>query len=91
MNKEQLTSAIAAKTGKSKKESEEFLNAFVQTVTETLSANDNVPQAGFGSLTVKERKATTGRNPRTGEPIEIDAKNVVKFTVSKPLKDAVNG
>jgi DNA-binding protein HU-beta len=92
MNKEQLVSEIASKTGSTKKEAQDFLDAYISVVTEALADNDNqnIQLAGFGSLTVKKRKATTGRNPRTGEEIKIAAKNVVKFSPAKKLKDAVN-
>jgi DNA-binding protein HU-beta len=96
MNKEQLTAAIAGKTGSTKKEAQDFLDAYIDVLTDALADNDNddsagIQLAGFGSLTVKARKATTGRNPRTGEVIQIPAKRVVKFSPAKKLKDAVNG
>lgn len=94
MNKEQLISAIAAKTNSTKKEAQDFLDAYVEVVTDALADNDNegggIQLAGFGSLTVRQRKATTGRNPRTGEEIRIPAKRVVKFSPAKKLKEAVN-
>ncbi|MCE3232273.1 MAG: transcriptional regulator [Rickettsiaceae bacterium] len=90
MNKEQLVSEIASSTGKTKKEAQDFLNAYIEIVTGALSANDNVQLAGLGSFVTKKRKATTGRNPRTGQEIKIAAKNVVKFSPAKKLKDAVN-
>jgi DNA-binding protein HU-beta len=91
MNKEQLISAIAGETGSTKKEAQDFLDAYVKIITEALADNDNgIQLAGFGSLSVKQRKATTGRNPRTGEEIKIPAKKVVKFSPAKKLKEAVN-
>lgn len=97
MNKEQLTAAIANQTGSTKKEAQDFLDAFIKVATDALSdetANDNdsssIQLAGLGSFSVKKRKATTGRNPRTGEEIKIPAKRVVKFSPAKKLKDAVN-
>lgn len=91
MNKEQLISAIAGETGSTKKEAQDFLDAYVKVITEALADNDNgIQLAGFGSLSVKKRQATTGRNPRTGEEIKIPAKKVVKFSPAKKLKDAVN-
>lgn len=90
MNKDQLTSQIANRTGSSLKDAAEFIDAFTDTVTEALSANDNVQLVGFGNFSVNQRKATTGRNPRTGEAIQIPAKNVPKFSAGKKLKDAVN-
>jgi DNA-binding protein HU-beta len=90
MNKEQLVAEIASTTGKTKKEAQDFLDAYIGAITNALAHNDNIQLAGLGSLTVKKRKATTGRNPRTGEEIKIAAKNVVKFSAAKKLKDAVN-
>ncbi|MDB2415177.1 HU family DNA-binding protein [Rickettsiales bacterium] len=90
MNKEQLTSAIASKVGSTQKDAAAFVDAFIEAVSDSLSSGDSVQLAGFGSLSVKERKATTGRNPRTGEEIKIAAKKVVKLSVAKKLKEAVN-
>ena len=90
MNKEQLISAILGKIGCTKKESQCFLDAFIDVVTKSLAGNDNVQLAGLGSLVAKKRKATTGRNPRTGDAIQISEKNVVKFSPAKKLKEAVN-
>ena len=92
MNKEQLISEIASATAKTKKEAQEFLDAYLSIVIKELAKNDNgIQLAGFGSLSVKSRKATKGRNPRTGEVIDIPAKKVVKFSPAKKMKDAVNG
>lgn len=94
MNKEQIISAIAEKTGKTKKDSQEFVEALIDTLTEALSdesSEDSIQISPFGIFSVKIRKATTGRNPRTGEPIDIPEKRVVKFTPAKKLKDLVNG
>lgn len=90
MNKEQLVTKIAEDVGTSKAQANEFFDAFVSVVTETLVNGDNVQLAGLGSLASKTRAATTGRNPRTGEQIQIAEKNVVKFSIAKKLKDAVN-
>jgi len=91
MNKEQLISAIAAETGATKKQAQDFLDAYVSVITKALASNDNgVQLAGFGSLSVKLRAATEGRNPRTGDKINIPAKKVVKFSAAKKLKEAVN-
>ena len=91
MNKEQLITAIAGETGSTKKEAQDFLDAYVSIIIKELASNDNgIQLAGFGSLVVKQRKATTGRNPRTGEEIKIPAKKVVKFSPAKKLKEAVN-
>ncbi len=90
MNKEQLTAAIAGETGKTKKEAQDFLDAYIKVTSKALAKNDNVQLAGLGNLSVKKRKATKGRNPRTGQEIKIPAKNVVKFSPAKKLKEAIN-
>lgn len=91
MNKTELTAALAAKTGFAKKDAEKAVNAFVEVVTETLTAGDKVQVVGFGTFEVKERPARTARNPRTGEEIQIEASKAPAFKVGKALKDAVNG
>lgn len=90
MNKEQLVAGIAKITGTTQKEAAAFVDAYVETVTDALKSNDTVQLLGFGSFKVNNRKATTGRNPRTGEKIDIAAKNVVKFTPAKKLQEAIN-
>lgn len=89
MNKTELVTALAEKTGVSKKETEQVLNAFFSTVQETLKQNDKVQIPGFGSFEVRERAARTGRNPHTGETIEIAAAKVPAFKPGKVLKDAI--
>lgn len=95
MNKEQLATKISAKTGKSIKEVYAFIDSYISTVIEELGSNDNdsstVVLAGLGNFSVQTRKATKGRNPRTGKEIDIAEKKVVKFSPAKKLKDAVNG
>jgi DNA-binding protein HU-beta len=90
MNKEQLISAVAERTGKTKKDVQEVLNACFDAITASLKAGNDNAFAGFGSFKVQVRKATTGRNPRTGAEIKIPAKKVVKFSAAKKLKDIVN-
>ena len=89
MNKTELVSVIAEKTGLSKKDSEKALAAAVETVTEALKAGDKVQLVGFGTFETKTRPARTGRNPRTGEDIEIAASRQPTFKAGKALKDAV--
>ena len=89
MNKRELVTALAEKTGVSKKDTEQVLNAFFSTVQETLKQNDKVQIPGFGSFEVRERAARTGRNPHTGETIEIAAAKVPAFKPGKVLKDAI--
>ena len=90
MNKTELIAAIAEKTGLSKKDSEAAVSAVVDTITEALKAEDKVQLVGFGSFEVKKRAARTGRNPRTGETIEIAAAKLPVFKAGKALKDAID-
>ena len=89
MNKTELISAVAEAAGVSKKDTEQVLNAFFDTVQSTLKQNDKVQIPGFGSFEVRERAARTGRNPATGETIEIAAAKAPAFKPGKALKDAV--
>ncbi len=90
MNKTELIAAIAEKTGLSKKDSEAAVSAVVDTITEALKAEDKVQLVGFGSFEVKKRAARTGRNPQTGETIEIAAAKLPVFKAGKALKDAID-
>ena len=89
MNKAELVSAVAEKTGMSKKDSEKAVNAAFDTITEALAAGDKVQLVGFGAFEVKARGARIGRNPKTKEEIEIPASRVASFKVGKALKEAV--
>ncbi len=89
MNKAELVSAVAEKTGMSKKDSEKAVNSAFDTITEALAAGDKVQLVGFGAFEVKERGARIGRNPKTKEEIEIPASRIASFKVGKALKEAV--
>ena len=89
MNKAELVTAVAEKTGLSKKDADKAVNAALDTITETLIAGDKVQLVGFGAFEVKERAARVGRNPKTLEEIEIPASRVPSFKVGKALRDAV--
>ncbi|MEZ0536974.1 HU family DNA-binding protein [Caldicellulosiruptoraceae bacterium PP1] len=89
MNKNELISAMAEKSGLTKKDAEKALNAFVDAVTEALQNNDKVQLVGFGSFEVRERAERVGRNPQTQEEIKIPATKVPVFKAGKVLKDAV--
>lgn len=89
MNKMELVSAMADKSGLSKKDCEATLSALIETVTDALKAEDKVQLVGFGSFEVKKRDARTGRNPRTSEPVEIPAAKLPVFKAGKALKDAI--
>ena len=91
MNKNELITAIAEKSGLSKKDSEKALKAFEESVTEELSKGGKVQLVGFGIFDVIERAAREGRNPQTREPMMIAASKSPRFRVGKTLKDAVNG
>lgn len=90
MTKAELISEIADKTGKTKVDSERFLNAALETIQTTLEKGDTLPLIGFGTFSVSSRAARTGRNPQTGQPLQISASKVVKFTPGSKLKAAVN-
>jgi len=90
MNKAELIAAMAAKTGETKKNAEESLNAFVSVVTEALKKGEKVQLVGFGSYEVKTRAARKGRNPQTKEELVIPASKAPVFKAGKALKDLVN-
>lgn len=90
MNKSELIDSVAAAADISKASAGRALDAMVDSVTNALKDGDQVVLVGFGTFAVKERAARTGRNPQTGEPIEIAAAKVPGFKAGKALKDAVN-
>ena len=90
MNKTELIAAIAEQTGLSKKDAEAALNAFTDIVGDTLKKGGKVQLVGFGTFEVSERSARSGRNPQTGETIEIQASKAPKFKPMKSLKEKVN-
>ena len=89
MNKNEFVTAIAEKSGLTKKDAEAALNAYTAVVTDTLKSGDSVQLIGFGTFEVRERAARPGRNPHTGENIEIAAAKVPAFKPGKALKDAI--
>ncbi|GFZ99539.1 HU family DNA-binding protein [Dyella caseinilytica] len=90
MNKTDLINAVAQKAELSKTDAGRALEAFFETVQEALKNGDDVAVVGFGTFTVRERAARTGRNPRTNEEIKIAASKIPAFKAGKGLKDAVN-
>ena len=90
MNKTELIAAIAAKAEMTKKDAEKALRAFEEVVTEELVKGGKVQLVGFGTFDVAARAAREGRNPQTGETMQIPASNAPRFKVGKALKDAVN-
>lgn len=89
MNKAELVKAISEKSGSTIKDSEKFLDSFVETITEAIKKNDDVALVGFGTFSVAERAERIGRNFKTGKNIQIPASKSVKFKVGKALKEAV--
>ena len=89
MNKGQLVDSMAKSAGIFKTAADKALNGFMEAVTEALNAGEKVTLVGFGTFSVNERKARTGRNPRTGKPMEIPAKKVVKFRPGTKLSESV--
>jgi DNA-binding protein HU-beta len=90
MNKGELIEAVAAAADLTKSDATKAVEAFVETVTKALKKGDQVAIIGFGSFSVKSRAARQGRNPKTGETINISASRVPGFKAGKALKDAVN-
>ena len=91
MNKNDLVSAVAEASGLTKTDAGKAVEATFEAVTSALKKGDEVRLVGFGTFAVAKRKASTGRNPRTGEEMKIPASNQPKFKAGKALKDAVNG
>ena len=91
MNKNDLVSAVAEHSGLSKTDAGRAVDAVFASIEGALKAGDEVRIVGFGSFSVAHRAASTGRNPRTGEAIQIAASKQPKFKAGAPLKAAVNG
>lgn len=89
MNKSELIEAVATKSELTKANVEKALNAYFETVTETLKSGESITVVGFGSFEVADRAARIGRNPKTGAEIKIAATKTPKFKAGKSLKDAV--
>ena len=87
MNKAELVTAMADKTGISKKNTEAILNAFIETVQDAVKADDKVQLVGFGTFESRERAARMGKNPQTGEKLSIAACKVPAFKAGKAFKD----
>lgn len=90
MNKQDLVSKVADSADISKAKAALAVDAVISAIKSTLQSGDDVRLVGFGTFSVAQRAATTGRNPRTGEPINIPASKQPKFKAGKELKDAVN-
>ena len=90
MNKTELIAEIAERAEISKKDAEKALKAFTDVVADELVKGEKVQLVGFGTFEVSERAAREGRNPKSGEPMKIEASRSPKFTAGKALKDLVN-
>lgn len=90
MNKAELTEAVAEQTSLSKSDAGRAVDAVFSAVQSALINSESVSLIGFGTFSLSDRAARTGRNPRTGETIQIKASRAVKFKAGKALKDKVN-
>ncbi len=90
MNKNDIVAAVSESAGLSKADATKAVDCVFDAITEELKQGREVRLVGFGTFAVTRRAATTGRNPRTGEAIQIAASNQPKFKAGKALKDAVN-
>jgi DNA-binding protein HU-beta len=90
LNKAELIGSVAEKAGMSKKDAEKAFNAVFASVSDALANGEKVQLVGFGTFEVRERAARTGRNPQTGEEIQIAASRVPAFRAGKVLKDSVS-
>jgi DNA-binding protein HU-beta len=90
MNKADLINSISEKTGLTKTKSNQVLNALTESITESLSNGDKVTLVGFGTFTVSDRNPRQGRNPKTGEVIDIPAKRVARFKPGTGLTGELN-
>ncbi len=89
MTRTELIDALATRTNTEKRDAKQFLEGLTGIVEDTIRAGGEVPLKGLGKFKVQNRKARVGRNPLTGEEIQIPAKTVVKFTVAKALKELI--
>lgn len=90
MNKNELISVVAEKSGFSKKDAAAALDSVIAAISDSLAQGEKIQLVGFGTFEVKERAARSGKNPRTGEVVEIPASKAPVFKAGKALKDAVS-
>jgi DNA-binding protein HU-beta len=90
VNKNELIAAVSQRANLSKVDAAQAVDAMVETIESTLRSGGDVRIVGFGTFSITNRAATTGRNPRTGEAIQIPASKQPKFKAGAPLKEAVN-
>ncbi len=91
MNKHDLIQEIAKKTSISQKDTDEIIKSFMEVTKKVLKKGDKITLVGFGTFQVRQRKATTGINPKTKEKIDIPAKKVAKLQFSDKVNDMLNG
>jgi DNA-binding protein HU-beta len=90
MNKADLVNSISEKTGLSKNKTNKLVDAFVESITESLKRGEKVTLSNFGTFNTVEREARLGRNPKTGESVEIPAKRVARFKIGNGLSRNIN-
>ena len=90
MNKADLVNSISEKTGLTKSKTNEVVDALVSSITESLKNGEKVTLVGFGTFATIKKEARKGRNPKTGESIEIPSKTVAKFKAGSELSKSVN-
>lgn len=90
MNRNELVAAVVESTGLSKRDAAGAVDGVFSAIVDALKSGDDVKLAGFGSFRVVHRPASQGRNPQTGEAIQLSARNLPRFRPGKPLQDALN-
>jgi DNA-binding protein HU-beta len=90
VNKAELVDVIAKEAGTTKKDAETVINKMMETIVKRVASGEKVTLVGFGTFEMRQRKARTGRNPKTNQPLEIPAKRVPGFKVGKEFSEAVN-
>lgn len=90
MNKAELVDVVAREAGTTKKDAETVINVMMETIVKRVTSGERVTLVGFGTFEARQRKARTGRNPKTNEPLHIPAKRVAGFRVGKEFSEAVN-
>ena len=90
MNKAELVDVVAREAGTTKKDAETVINSMMNAIVKSVAQGERVTLVGFGTFEARQRKARTGRNPKTNEPLQIPAKRVPGFRVGKEFSEAVN-
>jgi DNA-binding protein HU-beta len=90
LNKAELVDVVAREAGTTKKDAETIINTMMETIVKRVAAGERVTLVGFGTFEARQRRARTGRNPKTNEPLQIPAKRVAGFRVGKEFGEAVN-